>query len=75
MYVKEDIILPHSITFYELIVNKAMGKSGPLFQFDLHEHAVVSFDPRVKSQDSHTGAHPMPCRRCCMPARLHARIS
>jgi hypothetical protein len=27
MYVKEDIILPHTITFYDLIVNKAMGKS------------------------------------------------
>ena len=55
MYVKEDIILPHTVTFYDLIVNKAMGKSGPLFQFDLHEHAVASFDPRVKSQDSHAG--------------------
>lgn len=32
MYVKEDIILPHTISFYDLIVNKAMGKSGPLFQ-------------------------------------------
>jgi protein FAM50 len=55
MYVKEDIILPHTISFYDLIVNKAMGKSGPLFQFDLHEHAAASFDPRVKSQDSHAG--------------------
>ena len=55
MYVKEDVILPQNITFYDLIVNKAMGKSGPLFQFDLHEHAVASFDPRVKSQDSHAG--------------------
>lgn len=36
-------------------VNKAMGKSGPLFQFDLHEHAAASFDPRMKSQDSHAG--------------------
>lgn len=56
MYVKEDIIMPQNITFYELIVNRAMGKSGPLFQFDLHEHAAVNFDPRVKSQDSHAGA-------------------
>ncbi|PRW18417.1 XAP5 CIRCADIAN TIMEKEEPER [Chlorella sorokiniana] len=55
MYVKEDIILPHTISFYDLIVNKAMGKSGPLFQFDLHEHAAAAFDPRVKSQDSHAG--------------------
>jgi hypothetical protein len=35
MYVKEDVILPQNVTFYELITNKAMGKSGPLFQFDL----------------------------------------
>ncbi|PSC73288.1 XAP5 CIRCADIAN TIMEKEEPER [Micractinium conductrix] len=55
MYVKEDIILPHTITFYDLIINKAQGKSGPLFQFDLHEHAAAQFDPRIKSQDSHAG--------------------
>ena len=55
MYVKEDIILPHSVTFYELIVNKARGKSGPLFQFDVSEHAVMAFDPRLQSQDTHAG--------------------
>lgn len=55
MYVKEDIILPHSVSFYDLIVNKARGKSGPLFQFNLQEHAVMSFDPRLQSQDSHAG--------------------
>ena len=37
IYVKEDLIMPHSLTFYELIVNKARGKSGPLFQFDVHD--------------------------------------
>jgi protein FAM50 len=55
MYVKEDIVLPHTVSFYDLIVNRAMGKSGPLFQFDLQEHAATVFDPRVKSQDSHAG--------------------
>ena len=55
MYIKEDVILPHTMTFYELITKKAQGKSGPLFQFDLKEHAVASFDPRMKSQDSHAG--------------------
>ena len=44
------------MTFYELIINRAMGKSGPLFQFDLQEHAMMTFDPRIKSQDSHAGA-------------------
>ena len=47
--------MPHTITFYELIANKAQGRSGPLFQFDLQEHAVAAFDPRAKSQDSHAG--------------------
>ena len=37
IYVKGDLIMPHSLTFYELIVNKARGKSGPLFQFDVHD--------------------------------------
>ena len=28
IYIKEDLILPHSLTFHELIVKKARGKSG-----------------------------------------------
>lgn len=55
MYVKEDVILPHALTFYELIASRAQGRSGPLFQFDLQEHAATKFDPRMKSQDSHAG--------------------
>ena len=37
MYVKEDIILPSTITFYDLIATRARGKSGPLFSFDVHD--------------------------------------
>ena len=37
MYIKEDIILPQHYTFYELIKTKARGKSGPLFEFGVHE--------------------------------------
>lgn len=37
MFVKEDLILPHHQTFYDFIVTKARGKSGPLFQFDVHD--------------------------------------
>ena len=37
LYVKEDLILPHDITFYDLIVTKARGKSGPLFHFDVRD--------------------------------------
>jgi protein FAM50 len=55
MYIKEDVILPHNVTFYDLIVNRAQGRSGPLFQFDLQEKAAATFDPRLKSQDSHAG--------------------
>ncbi|KAH9614633.1 hypothetical protein KSS87_016199 [Heliosperma pusillum] len=29
LYVKEDLIIPHQHSFYELIINKARGKSGP----------------------------------------------
>ncbi|KDD76722.1 XAP5 circadian clock regulator protein [Helicosporidium sp. ATCC 50920] len=55
MYVKEDVILPPTVTFYDLILAQARGKSGPLFQFDLQEHTTAVVDPRVKSQDSHAG--------------------
>lgn len=34
MFVKEDLIIPHFYTFYDFIVTKAMGKTGPLFEFD-----------------------------------------
>jgi hypothetical protein len=37
LYIKEDLIIPNGLTFYELIVNRARGKSGPLFHFDVHE--------------------------------------
>lgn len=28
LYVKEDLIIPHHFTFYDLIITKARGKSG-----------------------------------------------
>ncbi|KAK1898205.1 Protein FAM50A [Dissostichus eleginoides] len=31
MYIKEDLIIPHHHSFYDFIVTKARGKSGPLF--------------------------------------------
>lgn len=55
MYIKEDVILPHTMTFYELISKKAQGKSGPLFQFDVQEYMVTQSDPRMKSKDRHAG--------------------
>lgn len=55
MYVKEDLILPHHFTFYEFIVTKARGKSGPLFQFDVHDDIRMISDATVEKEESHAG--------------------
>jgi protein FAM50 len=56
LYVKEDLILPSDITFYDLIATKARGKSGPLFSFDVHDDIRIGpNDVRVEKDDSHPG--------------------
>nr|XP_018900945.1 PREDICTED: protein FAM50 homolog [Bemisia tabaci] len=55
MYVKEDLILPHHYTFYDFIVTKARGKSGPLFTFDVHDDIRMMSDASVEKEDSHAG--------------------
>ena len=56
LYVKEDLIIPQDITFYDLIVTKARGKSGPLFNFDVHDDVRVGqLDRRVEKDESHPG--------------------
>lgn len=55
MFIKEDIILPQTISFYELIVNKARGKSGPLFCFDVHDDVRLTNDARVEKDETHAG--------------------
>ncbi|KAL3288169.1 hypothetical protein HHI36_002620 [Cryptolaemus montrouzieri] len=55
MYVKEDLILPHHQTFYDFIVTKARGKSGPLFQFDVHDDVRLVNDASIEKEDSHAG--------------------
>lgn len=56
LYVKEDLVLPHDISFYDLIATKARGKSGPLFHFDVHEDVRVgAIDVRVEKDESHPG--------------------
>lgn len=56
IYVKEDLIIPQDISFYDLIVTKARGKSGPLFNFDVHEDVRVgAIDSRVEKDESHPG--------------------
>jgi len=55
MYIKEDVILPHHVSFYELIRSKARGKSGPLFHFDVHDDIRLMSDTRVEKDESHAG--------------------
>lgn len=42
-------------TFYDLIVTKARGKSGPLFRFDVHDDVRLINNARVEKEDSHPG--------------------
>ena len=56
LYVKEDLMIPQDISFYDLIVTKARGKSGPLFSFDVHDDLRVGpLDRRVEKDESHPG--------------------
>ncbi|KZT55064.1 XAP5-domain-containing protein [Calocera cornea HHB12733] len=55
MYVKEDLIIPHHYTFYDFLVNKARGKSGPLFNFDVHDDVRMLADATVEKDESHAG--------------------
>ncbi|XP_019607913.2 protein FAM50B [Rhinolophus sinicus] len=55
MYIKEDLILPHYHTFYDFIVAKARGKSGPLFNFDVHDDVRLLSDATMEKDESHAG--------------------
>lgn len=55
MYVKEDLIIPQHYMFYDFIINKARGKSGPLFSFDVHEDVRMISDASVEKDESHAG--------------------
>ena len=55
MYIKEDLIIPHHLSFYDLIITKARGKSGPLFHFDVHDAIVLMTDASVEKDESHPG--------------------
>lgn len=54
-YVKEDLILPHHYSFYDLIVTKARGKSGPLFAFHARDDIRMTSDASIEKEDSHAG--------------------
>ncbi|XP_069065602.1 protein FAM50A isoform X2 [Pleurodeles waltl] len=55
MYIKEDLIIPHHHSFYDFIVTKARGKSGPLFNFDVHEDVRLLSDATVEKDEMEVG--------------------
>ncbi|KAJ3244120.1 hypothetical protein HDU78_011384 [Chytriomyces hyalinus] len=55
VYIKEDLIIPHHYTFYDFIVNKVRGKSGPLFAFDVHDDVRLVNDASIETEESHAG--------------------
>ncbi|KAI9594243.1 XAP5, circadian clock regulator-domain-containing protein [Syncephalis fuscata] len=55
MYIKEDLIIPHHYSFYDFIINKARGKSGPLFSFDVHDDVRLVNDATIETEESHAG--------------------
>ena len=55
LYVKEDLIIPSTISFYDLIIGKARGKSGPLFHFDVHDDIRATNDASIEKDESHAG--------------------
>ncbi|ORX49778.1 FAM50A protein [Hesseltinella vesiculosa] len=55
LYVKEDLMIPHHYTFYDFIINKVRGKTGPLFSFDVHDDIRLVNDATVEKEDSHAG--------------------
>ena len=42
-------------TFYDFIINKARGKSGPLFNFDVHDDVRLLADATKEKNESHAG--------------------
>ncbi|CAJ0946391.1 unnamed protein product, partial [Mesorhabditis belari] len=52
MFIKEDLIIPQHYTFQDFIVTKAMGKTGPLWQFD------ASADIRIRQDPDAMESHP-----------------
>uniref|UniRef100_A0A8C8YI19 Family with sequence similarity 50 member A n=1 Tax=Prolemur simus TaxID=1328070 RepID=A0A8C8YI19_PROSS len=43
------------LSFYDFIVTKARGKSGPLFNFDVHDDVRLLSDATVEKDESHAG--------------------
>ena len=62
-------MLPHNLSFYELIISKARGKSGPLFAFDVYDDIRLEHNANVEKEESHAGkaqlmpGTSMPCKQ------------
>lgn len=50
-----DLFHRQHYTFYDFIINKARGKSGPLFNFDVHDDVRMLADATVEKDESHAG--------------------
>ncbi|EGF81292.1 hypothetical protein BATDEDRAFT_24147 [Batrachochytrium dendrobatidis JAM81] len=55
IYVKEDLLIPSHYSFYDFIINKSRGKSGPLFNFDVRDDVRLVNDAHIETEDSHAG--------------------
>ncbi|CAK9042697.1 Protein XAP5 CIRCADIAN TIMEKEEPER [Durusdinium trenchii] len=55
MYVKEDLIIPNFVTFYDLITSKSRGISGVLNDFTVKDDVRLVTDVRVAGQEAHAG--------------------
>ncbi|CAB1335953.1 unnamed protein product [Coregonus sp. 'balchen'] len=49
------------LSFYDFIVTKARGKSGPLFSFDVHDDIRLVNDATVEKDESHAGKVVLRC--------------
>jgi protein FAM50 len=49
------ILVRQHHTFYDFIINKARGKSGPLFNFDVHDDVRLLADATKEKDESHAG--------------------
>ena len=53
MFIKEDLIIPHFYSFSDFIVTKAMGKTGPLFEFNAAGELRIRADAVLDTAESH----------------------
>ena len=51
IFVRVFFLIFQHYTFYDFIINKARGKSGPLFSFDVHEDVRMISDASVEKDE------------------------